>query len=568
MLPLRITQVRAGPSASDRNTRQERAIAAAMNTRAVASLVASLTASACFYDGSPTPPPRKAQLEGALVVRDLGGAAYDVHGAPRDALLSVAAPRDALGTLDEALLLVRGRFEGDLAARLAHARRSTSLLARSVPVQVEQAAHELRVRPAQALEPGTPYTLLWLLDEAAAQTFPFAVSADPALGARWVESWPSHEASVATHVARALLRFDGYVAADLPSHVHLLDEAGTTLASQVEPFRCQALGLPAGDCAWVTPAAALPRGTRYTLSLDAGLRTLTGATVAPQRASFAVSSELDTSAPRFLEPRCALDEQRVDALCMRVEREHWVVRGNLDQSALITLTALSDGAARSTAGLSHANGFELQLAASNLRALSVRAENLAGQARDLSLTIDPPPALPALVIDEVMADPRGKEPAQEWIELLNSDLTPVSLMGFSLSTDESERGRAITLPVVLAPSERVLLVGPEFDARDVSDGDLPASLRRVPLAGSLSLANAGGVLMLRDAGGRRVAAARYPAALFEGQCSAMLLAEAPAPADRATADAQLRALRVLATRERELDPRGGCTPGRATLKSP
>jgi hypothetical protein len=254
-----------------------------------------------------------------------------------------------------------------------------------------------------------------------------------------------------------------------------------------------------------------------------------------------------------------------------------LVRGTLDEAALLSLSSLDHVAVRSVSALSYASAFELALVVpSDTSHAVLRALDLAGNVAELPIVYAPAPELAAVTIDEVLADPRGKEPAQEWVELLNSALTPSSLMGFTLSTDPAERGRAITGAVVLAPEERALLVGPDFDARELADGALPAGVRLLALDGSLSIANGGATLYLRDALGRRVSTARLLAPMFEGQCSARLPPRAPVDATRLDASlargetarfdgGAARFEQEAGERPFALDPAGACSPGVATV---
>ena len=571
-----------------------------MTRRALTLLVTLLTASGCFRDGAPGAYSTADTPLGPLLVRDQGGAAFPTSAAPRDLVLVLSAAdaqpsttyADTQQTLAAAVLLLRGHFDAVLAPRLKSARRSAAVAEHTVALQLERSARELRFSPLVALDPDADYTLFWLAGPTS-QAHRFSVSAASALGARLAETWPSQQAVVAPNLQRALLRFDGDVADDLGRHIALLAlerertgdtqalaDATTQVPARTLPVRCAALGLPEGDCAWVQPEQALRAGARYQLALDATLRTRTGALLPEQHVSFTTSPQADQQAPSFVASSCAYDEQPVAGVCVRVEHGRLLVHGALDEAALLSLSSVDQAAVRSVSALSYASAFELALVVpSDTSHAVLRALDLAGNAAELPLAYTPAPDLAAVTIDEVLADPRGKEPAQEWVELLNSALTPSSLMGFTLSTDPGERGRAITGAVVLAPEERALLVGPDFDARDLADGALPAGVRLLALDGSLSIANAGATLYLRDALGRRVSTAHVLAPLFEGQCSARLPERAPADATlldsslarAGTAHFDGRAARFEQEADERafaLDPAGACSPGGATLQTP
>jgi hypothetical protein len=216
-----------------------------------------------------------------------------------------------------------------------------------------------------------------------------------------------------------------------------------------------------------------------------------------------------------------------------------LVHGATSEMVAASLIA---GAARAMA-LSYAGEFSLAITPKDAQgSATLRLTDLAGNVSEVALSYQLARDLGTLAIDELRPDPLGKEPAQEYVELLNFGTESVSLMGFTLSTDAFEKGRTIASSATLAPGERALLVGPDFDPRDASDGLLPSGVRVIALSGALSLSNAGASVWLRDARGRRVAEARATAALVEGQCSHRIDEDFRAPAY-------------------ELDAFGGCTPG-------
>ncbi|MGE3670361.1 MAG: lamin tail domain-containing protein [Polyangiaceae bacterium] len=110
-----------------------------------------------------------------------------------------------------------------------------------------------------------------------------------------------------------------------------------------------------------------------------------------------------------------------------------------------------------------------------------------------------------VVLTEVLANPNGPEPAQEWIELFNAGSRDVVLEGYSL---EDGAGR-IELPFArLSPGEYALLVTPEYDRAypfDLSPSK-EAQLIVVEQLGKSGLSNSGEPLILRDTAGTLVSA--------------------------------------------------------------
>jgi hypothetical protein len=477
-----------------------------------------------------------------LAVEDLGGALFSAQHAPRDPVLVLHFADRAPADPEQALRLVPGIVAEPLVARLASG--SKLLAQRALPLQVLPSPRGLVVQPQRPLPAGARFTLAWLAAEHS-KSFPLLTAGGSALGARLIETWPRDGASqVPTQLARALLRFDGSVVGELPSHITLACEHGV-VASQLSVEPCGARGFEEGDCVWLAPAAALEPDAHCQLEVAPGLHTLTGAAIAPSQSRFVVAPMPPASA--LLPTRCAPDEALQHELCTRCDDRALFVRGVSSESVLITLLQAVGDAVHSAAALSAADGFELALPlAPDTARVRVQSSDLAGHALERELQASRARDLAQLTIDEVRPDPLGKEPAQEYVELLNFGATPVSLMGFTLTTDVHERGRRIEAAVMLAAGERALLVAPDFDARDGSDGALPGGTRIVTLDGALALPNSGGTLFLRDAEGRRVAAARVLSPWLEGQCSARY----PGAAPRGGAPEQF-----------ELDPNGSCTPG-------
>lgn len=112
-----------------------------------------------------------------------------------------------------------------------------------------------------------------------------------------------------------------------------------------------------------------------------------------------------------------------------------------------------------------------------------------------------------LVISEVMADPLGTEPAQEWVELYNAGTASVDLGGWQLGDLES----LATLPQVkLDPEHFALVVPEEFETRAGWAIVPEANTRviRVSRLGTGGLSNSGEALRLVSPSGKLVS--RFP----------------------------------------------------------
>jgi hypothetical protein len=104
---------------------------------------------------------------------------------------------------------------------------------------------------------------------------------------------------------------------------------------------------------------------------------------------------------------------------------------------------------------------------------------------------------PHIVINEVMADPVGTEPDQEWVELFNDGTMAVNLEGWVLK----DEGGEMRLPSVwLAPSGYALLVNDTYLSNAVGEPvpEANASIVRLPVLAKSGLSNSGEALRLLD----------------------------------------------------------------------
>jgi hypothetical protein len=148
----------------------------------------------------------------------------------------------------------------------------------------------------------------------------------------------------------------------------------------------------------------------------------------------------------------------------------------------------------------------------------------AGQARITTL-----PAAPHVVINEVLANPLGSEPGQEWVELYNDGSSGVDLGGWIVSDGTGESA----LPAfLLHPGEHVIVTSEQYQAEG-SDVQLPQGVQtlRVPSLGANGLSNSGETLTLLSDSGQLQS--RFPArtASKAGVSIARVSPEAPDDAE-------------------------------------
>ncbi|WP_169796572.1 lamin tail domain-containing protein [Chondromyces crocatus] len=131
-----------------------------------------------------------------------------------------------------------------------------------------------------------------------------------------------------------------------------------------------------------------------------------------------------------------------------------------------------------------------------------------------------------VVITEVLANPIGAEPSQEWVELYNDGLVAADLGGYVL---EDVGGRTVLPEASLPPGTFALVVNASFQEDDGLDPP-PAPgtiLLRVPKLGKNGLSNGGEPLRLSNASGRVVSRTPALAPPRAGMSLARTAARAP-----------------------------------------
>jgi len=184
--------------------------------------------------------------------------------------------------------------------------------------------------------------------------------------------------------------------------------------------------------------------------------------------------------------------------CADVEDDRIVVRPG-DDPILWTIDAGGGVLVRSSRG---AKPFTLRpLPPEGL--CRVAALDSSGRIVEANVRVLPGPPRAHVVLNEVMANPAGAEPAQEWVELYNDGSDAVPLAGFAL---EDAGGRSVLPDVELAPASFALVVSNAFVVDDGVDPPPAAAtlLVRVPALGRAGLSNEGEMLTLRDPSGTSV----------------------------------------------------------------
>lgn len=161
----------------------------------------------------------------------------------------------------------------------------------------------------------------------------------------------------------------------------------------------------------------------------------------------------------------------------------------------------------------------------------VGALDPSGRVLEADIAIQAAYARPHVVLNEVLANPAGAEPSQEWVELYNDGSESMSLAGFLL---EDAGGRTLLPDVSLGAGRFALIVPEAFVADDGADPPPPPDtvLLRVPALGRAGLSNEGEMLTLRAPTG--IVVSTFPALKTKNGVSTARVAPDAPDADTAS----------------------------------
>jgi len=452
---------------------------------------------------------------------DARGQPTPLTSLPRQPLLQLEI--EGLTDPDGAPWLFAGAMDEALLRDLARLPLTAASQERLVPLRRARSGRDLLLTPLSPLRAAASYSLALpasatQVDEAWSAALRVADSAQA--GAALRGSFPAPGAvAVSRQLAWAALSFDGEVSG-FEDGIWLEDAAGFAVAGRSEAVACEALDTAAVSCIRFTPDAPLSAGARYALRSGRALQDAHGAELPELYSELGTAVAAEPAGALWQPASCALDEQALAEGCALVLDDRIALQLFPAPSTRV-LIALG---AQRTAALPAAAGVSIELTGltpDTEHTLMLAAIDVAQREHVRQLGLRTAPALRTLSISEVYADPSGKEPDQEFVELWNFGNEAVPLGNLYLSDSSDSRGMHIASDASLGPGARALLVSAGYAADSGLDvapraGSLLVRVGKALTSGGLS--NRGEPLYLRDAGGQRLSAAPGRPAPRAGQC--------------------------------------------------
>lgn len=327
-------------------------------------------------------------------------------------------------------------------------------------------------------------------DGAPGATSRAAVLVDPTPGA----------ATVPLNLAAVLVRFPGVVSLAsgvLPPGAMSVSSGGRAVdAGAPVSVECPGAEMDLGVCYRSALAERLMPSSTYLVTLGPGVVDGAGHTIAGGSVGqFITGAEADLTPPAVTDLSvtpsgpCALISFQTD----EVASATFLLRGEgLERTITAGAGTRQFSAAVSLAAFGSGNDVQVV----------VRAADLAGNiAESAAVTVTVPVGLLSLAITEVLANPAGPEPAQEFVELRNLGPQAIDVGGLTI---EDSKGGDLLPAWLLEPGDYALVVPAGFDpsgGEDTPPRPGTALLRVDTRIGGDGLANGGEVVRLRDAAG-------------------------------------------------------------------
>lgn len=371
------------------------------------------------------------------------------------------------------LLLFEGEVSDTRLARLAQGELPKTLESARVPLLGWSAQGDVLAQPLRELEPGAVYTLAGVRSGALAR-FRVSELTVPRLERLWPPPMPDLPAGGSVVLCGE----------ELPSAPGIELDPGSMLAEVIRDFGWN-LERP---CLLVQFDATPLEGRTLVLPPE-----VDGVSIAPDPLVIGVRE----TALNF--PVCDPNELELGPACATVEDDRIVLR-NADQPLLYRFEAFTPGGDPLLEVAPASGAFVVRgLPADSSVQVQGRVIATDGAEASFAITVKTQALRARLVLNEVLANPNGPEPAAEWVELYNAGAVPVNVAGMQLR----DAGGTVELPEGRIPAGGyALLVREDFAPSPLDIAPAPDTLLiRVPVLAKSGLTNAGEPLWLLDAGG-------------------------------------------------------------------
>ncbi|MCP4679245.1 MAG: lamin tail domain-containing protein [Deltaproteobacteria bacterium] len=194
----------------------------------------------------------------------------------------------------------------------------------------------------------------------------------------------------------------------------------------------------------------------------------------------------DTEPPSIAPPDCAASERTADQICIAEGPVSASLRFATSEPASISVT-VSDtarvGVLSDPWSTSH-HVVVADLVKDNETAVTIEMEDATGNLASIEAPVSGQEGQP-IAITEVLADPFGPEPSQEFVEIANLGTEAVDLSGWMIDDCGDANGDLIPEGTSLEPGRVAVLVSPEYDPVEGQDPSPPSAAPIITLSTSI-----------------------------------------------------------------------------------
>jgi hypothetical protein len=271
--------------------------------------------------------------------------------------------------------------------------------------------------------------------------------------------------------------------------LRLQTTSGTNITTQIITASPLCLQHPAGTCYEIRLLERMPPLQIIEVKASDAIHDNLGQKVLPTNPRlFATGEQEDTSIPH---PKIRSLQIADNCLVLHLFTD--------EPTDLLFIPNWDGVVAASIASTEHEAG--LKKPHQNQASLKINVTDLAGnQAPSIDQTLEIID-LPQVTISEVLANPAGPEPAQEFVEIINLSSRIVNLSSWSLDINQDGLGLKTLPPLELKPSQYGIIVGSHYNSASALDPPIDQAALLIQLeekAGQLNLPNRGVPLALRD----------------------------------------------------------------------
>ena len=237
----------------------------------------------------------------------------------------------------------------------------------------------------------------------------------------------------------------------------------------------------------------------------------------------------DLEPPGIVPAACGAGESAVEQFCVAVGPASASIRFSTDEPAVVSLNSGAGGYCGliSEAWSTDHHGAVSDLVAETASKVTIGIEDVNGNRAEVDIEISGLDG-PAVVITEVLADPYGTEPNQEFVEIVNIGGDEIDLGGWMIDDNADSNGDLIPDGAILGPGAVAVLVPAAYDPLEGQDPSPVQSCEIIYLEssiGSNGLKNSDAEsIELYDATGSLVSQYRGQTGAPKEGCSAVRLA--------------------------------------------